>query len=145
MGRGLAPGPGHIKAVIKWIETTCLLGSHALPAKWGVRQAPHYTIFVVRCIKSDTIIAENRVIWLKSGPLRSTLSHQTIDPSGLCFPGISRNFSEIFEHVQNVTTARDSLSFRIVTDGVVECFPLHDVASSNSCNVTLAVEKASYL
>ena len=41
--------------------------------------------------------------------LRSTLSHYTINCSRLCFPGIRHNPSNIFEHVQNVTTVYDSL------------------------------------
>ena len=57
------------------------------------------------------VIAEDRVIWLKSWPLQSTLSHYTINYSRLCFPGIRRNLLEMFEHVQNVTTVWDSLLF----------------------------------
>ena len=45
----------------------------------------------------------------QSGALRSTLSHYTAHYSRLCFPGIRRNLSDKFEHVQSVTAACDSL------------------------------------
>ena len=55
------------------------------------------------------VIAEDRSIWLTLGPLRSTTSHYTIDFSRLCFSVIRRNLSYIFEYVQNVKTACDTL------------------------------------
>ena len=63
-------------------------------------------------------IAEDRGICLKSGPLRSTISHYTSDFSrfriksirtSTYFPAITRDLSDSFEHVQNVTTACDTL------------------------------------
>ena len=57
------------------------------------------------------VIAQDRGICLKLGPLRSTILHYTNDFSQLCFPGIRCNLSEIFDHVQNVTTACDSLRY----------------------------------
>ena len=73
---------------------------------------PHTTRF---CRATDQIaydmkrrvIAEDRGICLKSGPLRSTLSHYTTNYSRLCFPGVIRNLSEIFEHVENKKNTRD--------------------------------------
>ena len=72
------------------------------------------------------VIAEDRVIYLKSGPLRSTLSHYTIHFSRLCFPGIKLNLSEIF----GICLKRyDGLRFptivRIVSDGISEGLTLH--------------------
>ena len=44
-----------------------------------------------------------------------------------------RDFSEIFEHVQNVKMGCDSLRLsRIVTDGTTERFTLHNVVTSTS-------------
>ena len=57
------------------------------------------------------IITEDRVIWVKSGPLWSTLSHYTINFSRLCFPALRHYLSEICEHVQNVTMVCDFNSF----------------------------------
>ena len=51
------------------------------------------------------IIAENHGIGLKSGPLRSTLSHYPTNYPRLCFPGVN------FEQACNVTTACDSLRY----------------------------------
>ena len=46
------------------------------------------------CHMKWQIIAEDRGICLKSGPLWSTISHYTIDFSWLCFCVIRRNLSE---------------------------------------------------
>ena len=63
-------------------------------------------------------IAEDRGICLKSGPLRSTISHYTSDFSrfrirsirtSTYFPAITRDLPDSIEHVQNVTTACDTL------------------------------------
>ena len=64
------------------------------------------------------VIAEDRGIWLKSGPLRSTLSHYTTNYSRLRFPGL-----------------RLYPMYRIVIDGIAEDFTSQGVVSSKSCSV----------
>ena len=57
-------------------------------------------------------MAEESVIWLKSGHLGSKLSHYTINFSRHIFVKKKRDLSEYFQHdVQNVTTGSDSLKF----------------------------------
>ena len=48
------------------------------------------------------VIAEDRGVRLKSGPLRSTISHYTTDFSLLCNPEIRRNHPEISDHVKTL-------------------------------------------
>ena len=91
------------------------------------------------------VIAEDRGICLKSGPLRSTTSQYTIDFSRLCFLVIRRNLSDIFEHVQNVMTVCETLRLLdrdrqnhadvgFVGGGVSEV-----VVSSKSCSMRSAL------
>ena len=77
-------------------------------------------------------IAEVRVIGLKLGPLRSTLSHYMIMINflRLCFPEIRRNLSENFEHVLNLKTLQRPTNFRIVSDEIAEGLKLPDVVTT---------------
>ena len=57
------------------------------------------------------VIVEDRAIGLKSGPLRSSLETSRFISYGWYFLAITNDLSETCEHVQDVTTACDSLRF----------------------------------
>ena len=71
-----------------------------------IMQASHYTaMYQIGYDSKRRVIADDRVICLKSGPFRSTISHYTCDNLRLSW-GIRRNLSEIVLLVQNVTPGR---------------------------------------
>ena len=97
----------------KWNSLSVLFSKHfSITDDDCILSRPHITRFYqIRYNMKRRVIAEDRVIWLKSGTLRSTLSHYTIKFLRLCFSAIRHNLSQIFEHVQNITIACDSQRF----------------------------------
>ena len=84
------------------------------------------------------VIPEDRVIWVKSGPLRSTLSHYTINFSQMYFPGIRCNISEILNRFNTLWRPAIHSNFsqrdRHYTMSLQHGEQIQDVASSKSCS-----------
>ena len=105
------------------------------------------------------VIAEDRGIWLKSRPLRSTFSHYTTNYSRLCFPLVRRNLISLkslnlykrYDGLRFYLMYRDRLhrrmshTTRCCQDVGVLGGSSHVVVSSKSCSVRPASQRHNRL